>query len=229
MAEQEYKFKEEEYDVGEKKEQPPEEQAPPGLSFAKRIPKVKIPINRRVLIILGIIIVVFIIFQFVKPKTPKEPPVTTTPTTVGALPVTQVSGNGQLFELTQKSNKNSAKIKNIEDELNKTQTALSKLNTDVNNLNSAVQKLSKATQTLARRQAELILYGKGKFKVPKVVYHVKAIVPGRAWLESSDGTIVTVRPGTRLNHYGTVTKIDDRQGIVKTDLGLVIKYGAGDI
>lgn len=225
MADEEYKFKAEEYDVPE--EQPPAVR-PPGLGFGKRPPKLKVPINKKILIILGIIIVVFIVFQFVKPKPAKEPQ-PTAPDITAAVPVSQVSADGQLFDLSQKFNQNSAKLKDIEGQLNTTQAALSKLNTDIASLSTIVKKLSANVQILTRRQAELLIYGKGRSRWPKIVYHVKAIVPGRAWLESSDGTIVTVRPGSELNHYGTVTRIDDRRGIVTTDLGFTIKYGKGDI
>ena len=54
-------------------------------------------------------------------------------------------------------------------------------------------------------------------------------MPGRAWLEARDGRLLTVRPGTKLNSYGTVTEINSRQGVVKTNLGVVIKYGINDI
>jgi intracellular multiplication protein IcmG len=227
MADEEYKFKAEEYDIPE--ERPPAEQ-PPGMGFGKRTPKFKVPINKRVLIILGIVIVVFIVFQFVKPKTAKEIQPSIPDVTV-AVPISQASANGQLFDLTQKFDKNNTKIKDMEDQLNKTQAVLSKLNTNVSNLNSAVRRLSASTQLLAKRQAEMLVYGTGKAKTrgSKVVYHVRAIVPGRAWLEASDGTFVTVRSGSELNHYGTVTRIDDRRGIVQTDLGFTIKYGKGDI
>lgn len=226
MAEEEYKFKEEEYDVGEK-EQPPTE--PPVEEKKPPLPKFKLPINKRILVILGIIVVVFIIFQFVKPKKIEQP--TTPPTITTAEPGAQMPVTGQFPELMQKFNENSAKINNIQDELTKTQTVISKLDSAVYNLNTAVQELSKAVQDVTKKQARMQVTGKGKPKVrvPKVVYHLKAVVPGRAWLESSDGTIVTVRPGSKLNDYGTVTEINDRQGIVKTDLGLVIKYGVGDI
>ena len=224
MAEEEYKFKEEEYGVGEQEQptetEPEEEKKPP-------VPKFKLPINKRILVILGIIVVLFIVFQFVKPKK-TEPQPATTPTIATTATGAQIPVTGQLPGLMQKFNENSAKIKSIQDELNRTQTVLSKMDAAVYNLNIAVQELSKSVQDVAKQQAGL-QKGKPKVRAPKVVYHVKAIVPGRAWLESSDVTIVTVRPGSKLKNYGTVTEIDDSQGIVKTDLGFVIKYGVGDI
>lgn len=219
--EEEYKLKEEEYGVepsAPKESKEPEQ--PKGPEFMKRIPKIKFPINKKLLIAIGIIIVLFIIYQFIGPKPTKE--LAPSPEDF------QTSVTQQLFELTQKFNQNSAKITNIEDKLNRIQSLASKTDGVVNNLNTTVSELSKIVQqlTLERKAMEIT---KVKRIKPKVIYHVRAIVSGRAWLEAEDGTTVTVRPGSKLNNYGTVTKIDAREGIVRTDLGFVIKHGINDI
>ena len=224
---EEYKLKEEEYGAVYSPEATKlgETEEPSEREFAPGIAKPKLPIKKRVLIVIGIIVFLFIAYQFVAPRPSQQKPLPT-PTPTGAPELATTAG--QISQLNQKFIENSAKIKSIQDELNRTQTVLSKMDAAVYNLNIAVQELSKSVQDVAKQQAGL-QKGKPKVRAPKVVYHVKAIVPGRAWLESSDGTIVTVRPGSKLKNYGTVTEIDDSQGIVKTDLGFVIKYGVGDI
>ena len=219
--EQEYKLKEEEY--GAEPSAPEESKEPEqstGPEFMKRIPKIKFPINKKLLFVIAIIIILFIIYQFIRPKPTKE--LALSPEDF------QTSVTQQLSELTQKFNQNSAKITNIEDELNRIQSLASKTDGVVNNLKKMVGELSKNVQqlTLERKAVEITKIRKIK---PKITYHVRAIVSGRAWLEAGDGTTVTVRPGSKLNDYGTVTKIDAREGIVKTDLGFVIKHGINDI
>jgi intracellular multiplication protein IcmG len=60
------------------------------------------------------------------------------------------------------------------------------------------------------------------------IYHIKAIVPGRAWLETGSGRTTTVRVGNKLSGYGTVTYISARDGLVILSSGEVIQYGIND-
>ena len=61
-----------------------------------------------------------------------------------------------------------------------------------------------------------------------VEYHLKAILPGRAWVESSEGEAETVSVGDSIENYGQVTAIDPDQGIVSTASGKMIRYGERD-
>lgn len=66
-------------------------------------------------------------------------------------------------------------------------------------------------------------------KVAKpLVYHVKALIPGRAWLESNRGTTTSVKVGDTLKNYGQITSINPNTGMVDTSSGRVIKYGRYD-
>lgn len=61
-----------------------------------------------------------------------------------------------------------------------------------------------------------------------LVYHVKALIPGRAWLESNRGTTTSVKVGDTLRNYGQITSINTNTGMVDTSSGRVIKYGRYD-
>lgn len=54
-------------------------------------------------------------------------------------------------------------------------------------------------------------------------YTVHAIIPGRAWLKSSSGQILTVTEGDKLGNYGTVAVIDSANGLVRTSSGIIIR------
>ncbi len=54
-------------------------------------------------------------------------------------------------------------------------------------------------------------------------YAVHAIIPGRAWLKSSSGQIITVTEGDRVGDYGTVAVIDAANGIVRTSSGITFR------
>lgn len=63
---------------------------------------------------------------------------------------------------------------------------------------------------------------------PEVIYFLKAVVPGRAWLESTEGDLITIKEGDVIPEYGTVNKIEHNEGWVETSSGLVIGYGHND-
>ena len=56
------------------------------------------------------------------------------------------------------------------------------------------------------------------YQAPMYVIH--AIIPGRAWLKSSTGQIITVAEGDTLGDYGTVAVIDASNNIVRTSSGV---------
>ncbi len=79
--------------------------------------------------------------------------------------------------------------------------------------------LKQAQETFQKKQKQKALEKKSR-----VVYHVQAIIPGRAWLKSADGMTITVVKGNRVPGYGRVTQIDSDNGIVRTSDGTVFGY-----
>ncbi len=65
-----------------------------------------------------------------------------------------------------------------------------------------------------------------KVTVPR--YYVQAIVPGRAWLQSSDGKTITVSPGDPVSQYGRVTRVDPDNGTVSTTSGTVFRFAISE-
>lgn len=59
---------------------------------------------------------------------------------------------------------------------------------------------------------------------PEPQYTVEAVVPQRAWLQTSDGNTVTVTIGDEVPGLGAVTAIDPYSGNVNTASGTTIKY-----
>ncbi|MCD6045237.1 MAG: hypothetical protein K0R48_400 [Gammaproteobacteria bacterium] len=59
-----------------------------------------------------------------------------------------------------------------------------------------------------------------------LVYYVQAIIPGRAWIGDSNGRIITVTQGDRIDALNsTVKNIDPINGIVTLNNGMQIEYG----
>lgn len=59
-----------------------------------------------------------------------------------------------------------------------------------------------------------------------LVYYIQAIIPGRAWIADSNGRIITVTQGDRIEALNsTVKNIDPINGIVTLNNGMQIEYG----
>lgn len=65
---------------------------------------------------------------------------------------------------------------------------------------------------------------------PRVPYNVQAIIPGRAWLRSNNGDVVTVAEGDVIKGIGKVQKIDPYDGVVEINVNgrvVSLSYGNG--
>lgn len=113
-----------------------------------------------------------------------------------------------------------------------TENTLLDLNAKMEELAMVVEELQKGIiqqKEAAEKAKQELLAKKSKPKArPIPVYHLKAIVPNRAWIESDEGITETVKVGDQLYGYGFVEIISPRQGLVVTSNGSVIQYGVND-
>ncbi|MBT4963102.1 MAG: hypothetical protein HON32_02885 [Francisellaceae bacterium] len=100
------------------------------------------------------------------------------------------------------------------------------INTDFTDLKgdiSSVQSnLSKVNRFVKEEDYDLTRGGSDNsskiiYQAPEYVVH--AIIPGRAWLKSTSGKIVTVTEGQSLGNYGSIAVIDTENGTVVTSSG----------
>ncbi|HXH55105.1 MAG TPA: hypothetical protein VNK03_05115 [Gammaproteobacteria bacterium] len=63
----------------------------------------------------------------------------------------------------------------------------------------------------------------GQVTIAEPEYIVHAVVPGRAWLKSSKGQIVTVAEGDSIGNYGKILVIDAANGVVLTSSGVAFR------
>jgi intracellular multiplication protein IcmG len=132
----------------------------------------------------------------------------------------------KLETLTQEAENSREQLANLNDTLVKNQQAVNELKDTIDSFSAVLSNIEQQLQKAAvhhkakkRRYAAL---------PPKPIYHIKAIVPGRAWLENGSGRTITVRVGNKISGYGTVTYISARDGIVIMSSGDVIQYGIND-
>ena len=104
--------------------------------------------------------------------------------------------------------------------VNQTQQEIASVNQRLDQITSTMQQMLKEVEKLKPKPPVA-----RKIVKPKVAYHVRAIVPGRAWLQSARGDEITLRVGDRLEGYGEVLAIVPRQGVVLMSDGSVISLG----
>lgn len=134
-------------------------------------------------------------------------------------------------------------IKQLETTISALNTTVEQLNKTINAMDNRVLSLTETVDGLSQDLAnvkkvmidedmDLASPGTVKFsnkKQPQTInssspsYSVHAIIPGRAWLKSSSGQIITVTEGDKIGDYGTVAVIDSANGLVRTSSGIILK------
>jgi intracellular multiplication protein IcmG len=117
------------------------------------------------------------------------------------------------------------RITNLSDAASKTEQDISSINQHLDQLTTAMQQMLLELETIKECTAHK--HKKRTYRLP-VAYHIRAIVPGRVWLESSKGKSVSLRVGNKLEGYGVVRVISPRQGMVVMSNGSIIQYGVND-
>lgn len=183
--------------------------------------------RKRVLFVVLVVILLIIFFKVFEHKetviTPVQQSVSAqTPSTndnsqmLGSLDALQSHSTRTESELsTLKS-----RVSDLQDTLNETQSQNQKLQAQVSSLNAQVKDLSS--------QVEEILQKLSPKKAPTIVFHLRAVVPDRAWILSGSGDEQSVTVGDKIQDYGTVKSIDAKNGVVLTSSGRKIIYGPND-
>jgi intracellular multiplication protein IcmG len=84
-------------------------------------------------------------------------------------------------------------------------------------------------QTMSRTQRPTtVSTERKKVVVPKTIYSIQAIIPGRAWLMSAEGRTLTVSRGSAVPGYGAVRIINPELGRIFTSSGRVIQFNKAD-
>jgi intracellular multiplication protein IcmG len=198
--------------------------------------------SRRVLIFLGLLIAIAVVYLILTITTrkptetgqiavvPQKPAVLTQPkpqaiTVAPSQP--EAAMTRSLQQLTEQTQNNQQAIAALQTQLQQLQSELSQITNSVTMVTTQIQALAGEVRSLAKERA--LSQAKQGLRAPKVtLYHLKALVPGRAWLQSPKGHMTTVTIGDRLPGYGIIQMINTEQGIVTTSSGAIIQYGAKD-
>ncbi len=127
-------------------------------------------------------------------------------------------------------------IASIDNQLSTINTNLNAMTNQLTQLSQQLGKLNLEVQSQAQQMTlmkERIQRPKPQVKkiyprAPSVVYYLKAVIPGRAWLVANNGNTLTVRVGSAIPNYGVVRFIDAIQGRVLTSSGQLIRFSQDD-
>jgi intracellular multiplication protein IcmG len=214
--------------------------------------------RRNVFILVGVIVValgaykIFDIFFTTgnQPHRPSAPAVTTATFPTAQLPVSAAQQSSSEIKtiqpLQEAPSASSKRLDDLTSQQGHLQEGLDKLGTQVSDIQNSLTTLTtqlaglnESVQTLAARVAEQqqVQLAAVKKKTeqkkqaqakPKPVYFVRSMIPGRAWLSTSNGETITVSVGSNLPGYGIVQVIDAAQGTITTDSGAIIGYSPSE-
>lgn len=141
--------------------------------------------------------------------------------------------SGQLqAEYAQRINEYQSQNKNLQDQVQTLNGRVANMETEMNQLIQTLtqqfQQAGSTTPGAAAPQAAVPVEQAGP--PPRIPYSVQAIIPGRAWLRSSNGDTLTVAEGDEIKGIGRVTKIDPYDGVVEINVQgrpVTLSYGNG--
>lgn len=132
-------------------------------------------------------------------------------------------------QVGQRFSRNEAEIRHLKVSVEHVEDSISALDDTITDLSFRIDALSK---TLKQLQAAAVAKQQKAAQVapkkPDVVFHLKAAVRGRAWLQDLQGRNFSVKMGDSVPPLGRVILIDPIQGVVLTDKDAIITYGEND-
>jgi len=150
-----------------------------------------------------------------QPAIPSQPPHEAMPSAMA----------DRLNTLEQQSAAAQAALDKLTTQMTDIQTSLSGLDSKIAAVSDALQKLVQQQQAVKQAQEQKKQTAKA---APKPVFFVRAMIPGRAWLITQDGSTITVSVGDTIPGYGVVDTIDANQGTVTMSSGAIIGYSPND-
>lgn len=200
----------------------------------------KVLLNKRFLTICGLIVAVFIVYGYISLTRPgqkeeiavTEPVTESKPVTVNVSPVQPAVSDetvmlnqvqGQMTTLAAQAQQNQQQIQQLQANLQQLQGSVTAMSQQVTNLADSIAVLAKQPE-LTPPPAARVSVSKPVHRPKLPVYYIRAVVPGRAWVESTAGNMFTVKVGDKIPGYGVVQVINSRRGAVGMSSGVVIRF-----
>jgi intracellular multiplication protein IcmG len=131
--------------------------------------------------------------------------------------------NNQFTALAQEVQSNDSDVQNLQQTFSNVETQMTKINNALRMIVSAAATSAAPVIRSPSQGGAGAFTSNGRFNESKS-YFVQAIIPGRAWLEDSQGQTITVANGDEVPGFGQVTNIDPQNGVVLTSSGIKFMY-----
>ncbi len=187
--------------------------------------------NKRIVAIVVAIVLVLVVFKFMQPS--RQVITKTQTAAVVQKPTSQSNPQvmGQLNGLQQSAQSSQQEIRQLKSQVSALSGSLTQANANQVRMTQAVSMLAGQVKQLSTDLQKIRTKPVSKKKGPvgpRLVYVVKAVVPGRAWIINNVGGTSTVTIGDHVKQYGTVRSINPDTGVITTSSGKLIKYGSND-
>lgn len=186
--------------------------------------------NKRILFIIGGVIILILFIHFIRTTTKETPqlaPIATQP--AQSTQVTQSNDvQTTLGVLQQSGSQTQTEIQTLKSQLLDMQNNMDQLQAQNQQLQQSIATLTTQLQDLTSQLNNALTRIRPGRSARHIVYHLRAVVPDRAWIATGRGQGISVTVGNHIPQYGVVRSIDSQNGIVTTSSGRVIKYGVND-
>lgn len=169
------------------------------------------------------------------PKSQTQAPVQQATQAVDNVTSDQLSQKLSALELSQRGARSDMltinnQLTSVNNNLAALSEKMSELNQVLSNLSDRIESQAEKIERMRVRTAissrpKVTKHAKGP---PPPQFYLQAIIPGRAWLMSTDGTTVTVREGSVVKGLGVIKLIDPLEGRVVTTNNKVIQFSQQD-
>lgn len=137
----------------------------------------------------------------------------------------------QLSQMQKVDAAHTQQMQQVSSQISSLAASVDSLKQSVQSMNQSLQSISSQVQTQQASIAAMKVKSKPRVSryVSRPVYraprwYVQAIIPGRAWLEQTNGNTITVNVGDVLKGYGKIKSISVVNGTVKLSSGAILTY-----
>lgn len=240
MKEEEYQYPKDEFIVADKNTHSTtgtdtfhDEHDPDSSSLFEKKPNSVVGFmgrHKKMVSIISIVLLVLVTFHFMRGEQQKPKVVYEAPKVTPVVSQPNPELVNQLQQLQQGEQSNNNSIQQLQSQMNNLNQTISQTNQSNAELNKALIALAIELKQLKDQLAahQTVTVVKSGLPHPTLVFHLRAVIPGRAWIVSNENLTQSIRVGDHVPNYGTVTEILDGQGLVKTSSGKFIRYGGDD-
>lgn len=203
----------------------------PAVSVWKRF----FTLNKRKVLVIGVVLLALVAFQLAQHKRNEQ---VAMPAVVPSAPVVVAPSSTSsddpfliqksLADLERDTDSSHQEIANLKNQLATVNDQLQQSNETNDQLKQAMVLLLQELRNLNATVAKQSVVKAHKPQELEVIYVVRALVDGRAWIVGSNGLSQSVTVGDPIPGYGNVTAIQAASGAIMTTSGKVIRLGAND-